>query len=324
LVRSISEGGYGLDALWNDDFHHSAMAALTGRNEAYFSDYRGVPQEFISAVKYGYLYQGQWYLWQKQRRGTPTFGVAHCQFVSFIQNHDQVANSLRGRRVHQLTSPGRFRAITALLLLIPNTPMLFQGQEFGASAPFLYFADHAPGLARLVAKGRREFLNQFQTIAGPESASYLAEPEAEETFLRCKLDFSEREKHAEIYNLHKDLLKLRREDPVLSRANAGRVDGAVLGPEAFMLRFFGESHDDRLLLVNLGLDLDLTPAPEPLLAPPHGCDWKMLWSSESPRYGGCGTPLLDAEQGWQVLGHAAMVLAPDPVKKSRFPVGIAV
>src|SRR5262249_40123934 len=148
-------GGLGLDALWNDDFHHSAMVALTGHNEAYYSDYLGKPQEFISAVKWGFLYQGQWYRWQKKRRGTPTLDLPPACFITFLQNHDQIANSGRGLRCHASTSVGRLKALTALLLLGPGTPMLFQGQEFMASSPFLYFADHEPKLARLVAAGRK-------------------------------------------------------------------------------------------------------------------------------------------------------------------------
>src|SRR6185436_16795891 len=123
------KGGYGLDALWNDDFHHSAMVALIGRNEAYYTDTLGRPQEFISAAKWGYLYQGQNYSWQKKRRGTPAFDLPPTAFVHFLQNHDQVANSGFGLRAHLLTSPGQLRAMTALLLLMPQTPMLFQGQE---------------------------------------------------------------------------------------------------------------------------------------------------------------------------------------------------
>src|SRR5246500_296533 len=93
LIRPVEEGGHGLDALWNDDFHHSALVALTGRNEAYYSDYSGRPQEFVSAAKYGYLYQGQWYKWQKQARGTPTQDLTPASFINFIQNHDQIANT---------------------------------------------------------------------------------------------------------------------------------------------------------------------------------------------------------------------------------------
>lgn len=310
LVRDETKGGYGMDSLWNDDFHHSAIVALTGRNEAYYTDYQGAPQEFISAIKYGYLFQGQRYQWQKKRRGLPAFDLHPNQFVTFIQNHDQIANSLRGTRVHHLTSPGRYKALTALLLLGPSTPMLFQGQEFAASTPFYYFADHNPELARMVAKGRHEFLRQFPTIASPECQKLLADPSNQDTYLRCKLDFAEREKHSKIYQLHQDLLRLRREDPVLSRPRPRGVDGAVLGPEAFVLRFFAEDGLDRLLLVNLGRDLHLEPAPEPLLAPVENCSWTTLWSSEAPAYGGCGTPPLETEETWLIPGHAAVLLVP--------------
>ena len=134
LVRPLEQGGHGLDSLWNDDFHHSALVALKGHSEAYYSDYLGRPQEFISAAKWGYLYQGQRYSWQKKRRGAPGLDLAPANFVTFLENHDQVANSGRGLRVRQLTSPGRYRAMTALLLLGPGTPMLFQGQEFGSAS----------------------------------------------------------------------------------------------------------------------------------------------------------------------------------------------
>ena len=139
LIRRIEEGGYGLDALWNDDYHHTAAVALTGKAGAYYTDYRGTPQEFVSSMKYGYLYQGQRYTWQKDRRGTSTLGLPHASMITFIQNHDQVANSARGQRAQELSAPGIFKAITALTLLGPGTPMLFQGQEFGASSPFLFF-----------------------------------------------------------------------------------------------------------------------------------------------------------------------------------------
>jgi maltooligosyltrehalose trehalohydrolase len=310
LVRPPEQGGYGLDALWNDDFHHSAMVAMTGRSEAYYTDYRGSPQEFISAAKYGYLYQGQRYSWQKKRRGTPTFGLPRGAFVTFTQNHDQVANSGRGLRCHELTSPACFRAMTALLLLGPGTPMLFHGQEFAASSPFYYFADHKPGLAKQVRQGRVAFLGQFPSLRAPGSQKCFADPGSRQTFERCKLDFAERERHTGAYALHRDLLRLRREDPVFRAPRPGGVDGAVLGPEAFVLRFFGDAGDDRLLLVNLGTDLHLEPAPEPLLAPPEGKAWEVLWASEDPRYGGNGVAPAETEENWRVQGHAAVVLRP--------------
>src|SRR5207248_1373765 len=141
LIRPPEKGGYGIDMLWNDDFHHSALVALKGHNEAYYTDYLGKPQEFISAAKWGFLFQGQHYSWQKKRRGTPGLDLAPANFVTFLENHDQVANTGRGLRVRLLTSPGLYRAVTALLLLAPGTPMLFQGKEFGSTRPFCFFAD---------------------------------------------------------------------------------------------------------------------------------------------------------------------------------------
>jgi maltooligosyltrehalose trehalohydrolase len=311
LVRPPASGGYGMDGLWNDDLHHSAMVALTGHNEAYYTDYLGAPQEFVSAAKYGYLYQGQWYKWQKKRRGTPSFGIAPSAFVTFIQNHDQVANSARGYRIHKETTPGLLRAMTTLLLLGPGTPMLFQGQEFASSAPFQYFADCADDLKELVRKGRKKFVSQWRSIRMPEMLECLDDPCSRAAFERCKLDHSERESHAPIYALHVDLLRLKRADPVLRHWRPGRYDGAVLGENAFVLRSFGED-GDRLMVVNLGRDLQLNPAPEPLLAPPEGRRWAVLFSTEHPAYGGCGTAPLDTdtEDNWRIPGHAAVVLQP--------------
>ena len=312
LVKPADQGGYGLDALWNDDFHHTSMVAFTGRDEAYYTDYLGTPQEFISSVKYGYLYQGQRYKWQKKRRGTPGLDLNPAAMVTFIQNHDQIANSAYGERCDKLTSPGKLRALTALMLLAPGTPMLFQGQEFAASSPFLFFADHGPELAKLIRQGRAEFLAQFPSLATPEMQKRFADPCDPATFERCKLDHSERESHRAIYDLHRDLLRLRREEPVFGAQKRGVVDGAVLSPEAFVLRFFDEAGDDRLLIVNLGVDLHLNPAPEPLLAPPGESGWTVLWSSEDPKYGGIGTPLLDTDDNWRIPGNAAVVLKTEP------------
>jgi maltooligosyltrehalose trehalohydrolase len=318
LVRPPEEGGYGIDALWNDDFHHSAVVSLTGRNEAYYTDHLGKPQEFVSAVKYGYLFQGQRYKWQGNRRGKPTWGLRPAQFVTFIQNHDQVANSGRGDRIDKQTSPGQLRAMTALLLLAPGTPMLFQGQEFASSAPFHYFADHKPELSKMIQEGRGKFLEQFRSLARPEVRCCFADPGNPSTFERCKLDFSERERHAPAYRLHQDLLRLRREDPVFRAQKRRGVDGAVLSSHAFVLRYFGDQGDDRLLLVNLGMDAHLDPAPEPLLAPPEGKRWEVLWSSEDPCYGGGGTFPPDSEENWRIPGHAAIVLGPaEPGRERR-------
>jgi maltooligosyltrehalose trehalohydrolase len=196
------------------------------------------------------------------------------------------------------------------MLLGPGTPMLFQGQEFGASSPFFYFADHKKELSPLVRRGRAEFLSQFPSIARPEIQLRLPDPGDPRTFERSRLDLSERHRHREAYALHRDLLRLRRQDPVLHSQRPGGVDGAVLGSNAFVLRFFAEDGHDRLLIVNLGRDLHFDPAPEPLLAPPEHMRWETLWSSEDPWYGGSGTPLLETETNWRIPGEAAVVLIP--------------
>lgn len=309
LIRPVEEGGHGFDGMWNDDFHHTARVALTGRREAYFTDYGGTPQEFISLVKHGFLYQGQHYTWQKKRRGTRTLGASPVSFVTFLANHDQVSNT-GGKRPWQMSSLGRFRAMTALTLLSPGTPMLFQGQEFASSSPFFFFADHPPELAQLVFEGRKEFMAQFPTLATPATQEQIPDPADRRTFERCKLDFSERHKHAPMYRLHRDLLRLRREEAAFRMQCPGGVDGAVLSPQAFVLRFFGPEADDRLLLVNLGVDLLLTPVREPLLAPNGEEGWEVLWSSEDPRYGGDSAIAEEREDGWRLPGESAVVMRP--------------
>jgi maltooligosyltrehalose trehalohydrolase len=291
------------------------MVALTGRAEAYYSDTRGEPQELISAAKYGYLFQGQQYHWQRERRGSPAWGVPPSAFIAFTQNHDQIANSARGERGHELTSPGRWRAMTTLLLLQPATPMLFQGQEFSASAPFLYFADFERDLAIAIRKGRGEFLAQFPSIVETRQRGGLADPGAPETFTRCKIDVRERESHREAYALHRDLIHLRRGDAVFSRPRPGGVDGAVLSPSAFVLRFFSTVHrDDRLLVVNLGPAIERGSLAEPLIAPPADADWQLLWSSDDPAYGGPGVADLFPDEWWRIPAESAVVLVPGPCR----------
>jgi maltooligosyltrehalose trehalohydrolase len=216
--------------------------------------------------------------------------------------------------------------MTALLLLGPQTPLLFMGQEFAASAPFLFFADHEPQLARLVATGRRAELSQFVNLADTAMDEALARPDDRATFERCKLDHAERARNASWWALHRDLLALRKTDPCFGTSGVP-LDGAVLGENAFVLRFFAPDGMDRLLVVNLGRSLHVDPAPEPLLAPVDGTRWRVLWSSEDPRYGGISAPMPDApeaarsptqkpsvrwpRENWRFTGECAMALVPD-------------
>ncbi len=124
-----------------------------------------------------------------------------------------------------------------------------------------------------------------------------------------------------VYALHRDLLRLRRDDRVFSRQRRGELDGAVLGAAAFVLRYFGKAGDDRMLIVNLGVDLHLSPAPEPLLAPPDGCCWQLRWSSEDPAYGGAGIRPLETDAEWTITGHSAVVLIPKEARQTNVTCG---
>jgi maltooligosyltrehalose trehalohydrolase len=305
LLRNPAEGGFGINALWNDDFHHAAFVALTGKTEAYCQDYRGAPQEFVSAAKYGFLYQGQFYSWQKDRRGTPAFEFSPTAFVNFLESHDQVANLSRSRRVHQLASPALYRAMTALLFLSPQTPMLFQGEEWSASAPFPFFAGHSGDLGRMVREGRATFLEQFPSVAAVGAANIMPDPASRETFNAAKLDWSERAKNEAALSLHRDLIALRN-----AHVRSGdRVDGAVIGPQAFVLRYFGADGDDRLIVVNLGDRFHANSVAEPLVAPLQDKRWRLVWSSEDPKYGGSGMPEVD-KKNWWIAAQSTAVLAP--------------
>ena len=290
---------HGLDALWNDDFHHSARVALTGATDGYFHDYRGTPQELVSAVKHGFLYQGQLYAWQRNPRGTPTRGLPRRSFVHFLENHDQVANLGFGERLATLAQPAKLRALTALLLLSPEIPMLFQGQEIGTHTPWRFFCDHDPELSALVREGRASFLRQFARLATHEAQAALPDPTAKPTFESCILDEPPRDNPS--IRLHRDLLALRKQLALED------VDGAVLGPETFCLRW-----PERLLLVNLGRTFRDHVLPEPLLAPPLRQGWRVQWSSEHPAYGGLGTPEPFTAARLAIPACAAVLCAPDP------------
>jgi maltooligosyltrehalose trehalohydrolase len=195
-----------------------------------------------------------------------------------------VANPSFGLRVHQIASPGRYRALTALTLLGPATPLLFQGQEFASSSPFHFFVDHHGALREAIVRGRRQFMSQFPGV----EAADVPGPDDEATFRRCVLDWAECDANGHHLALHRDLLTMRRTDAGIASASRRRVDGAVLGADAFLVRYDAGGPDDRLLLVNLGADLEMAALAEPLLAPPAGRRWSLVWSSEDPAYGGAG------------------------------------
>ena len=315
LMRPVADGGYGLDGLFNEDFHHSARVALTGVREAYLSDYAGTSREWLALAQSGFLFQGQYYGWQSAPRGAPALDRLSHQFVTFIENHDQVANLASGRRLVDVTSPSWWRAMTAFLLLGPWTPLLFQGQEWGSRLPFRYFADHGPDLQPLVHAGRQEFLGQFVRSASMHDAEATAGASLGRPVFEACRPFGDVAVELEPYwQMHRDLLGLRRHDPSLGQ-HAVRLAGATLGERSLALRFAGRQPDhDRLLIVNLSPDLNIAAASEPLCAPPESSAWSVLWCSEDPRYGGAGLAACAPPMVVVATGHAATVFHPVPVQ----------
>jgi maltooligosyltrehalose trehalohydrolase len=309
LLKDTGAYENGLDAMWNEDWHHSAFVTLTGRRHAYFTDYRGTAAEFASMARHGFLYQGQWYSWQSKPRGGFTLGLPSRRFVCFLENHDQIANTGLGERLYHHVDDGLWRALTALLLLGPALPMVFQGQEFGSSAPFTYFADHEGDLAAAVEKGRIEFLAQFPSLRTPEMRAAVPRPAAVETFANCKLSDDERaDRDNPLYRLHRDLFHLRRSDDVLREVGTARVrvESSALTDTVLLIRYM-DAHDDRLLVVNFA---DEYPCPmnDPLLAPRPQSRWTLMWCSEQLQYGGIALASLLDENPWTIPARSAILL----------------
>lgn len=310
MIASPLDGGHGLDAMYSDDFHHAVHVAAAGHNDFYYADYRGTAQEILSALKYGFLYQGQRSNMRSSAYGTYNLDTPAHHFVHFLENHDQVANSARGWRLSALVSPARYRAMTALLLLGPQTPCLFQGQEFGSTLPFNYFLGLEGEEARAVADGRRDNLSQFASVADPQMQKRLSEPSARATFEQSKLDWREASLNEGLVRLHKDLLARRTQDSTFRQNVARHVDGAVIGESAFLLRYITpDAAGHRILLVNFGRDIQMAVTAEPLLAPPQDMGWELSWSSEHPDYDGAGRVAFNPRKAWLLPSDCALLLS---------------
>jgi maltooligosyltrehalose trehalohydrolase len=280
LVRLIDRppDGYGLDGVWADDFHHVLRTFLTGEFEGYFADYSGRLADLAATIEGGFLFQGQARQAKRVARGTPVTSQPSSAFVFCTENHDQVGNRALGERLAHLTDPARYALATALLLCSPETVLLFQGQEFAASTPFLYFTDHHLELGRLVTAGRRREFAHFSAFSDPARRERIPDPQVEATFARSRLDLGERAKQAEIYATYRRLLRLRRDDPVLSHPDRLATRATAVGQDALALhRWAGSEH--RLLLVNFGPAEVRVPMAVAASGPPPGAAWRLLWES---------------------------------------------
>ncbi len=307
LARLVERGGYGLDGIWADDFHHAARIALTAERGGYYDSYSGSIDELARTIADGWLFQGQLTA-AGHARGSDPHDLEYPQFVFCIQNHDQIGNRPTGDRLNHAVAPALYRAVSALLLLAPETPLLFQGQEWAASTPFQFFSDHNAELGRLVTEGRRREFAYWHARTGTK----VPDPQSPATFEASKLRWDELEQppHATVLALYCELLRLRREHPALLRRDRASVtvakastslpDRPGLPPRALLLRREGPAPADALaVVVNLGQAAEL-----PL---PPG-NWRVLLDTEDTRYGGDSPAELDGTTV-RFAGPGAVVLA---------------
>ena len=227
-VRPAESGGYGMDAAWADEWHHALHAALTGERDGYYEDF-GSLDDLALALRQAWVYAGRYSPHRRRHHGRSPAGLPGHAFVVSAQNHDQIGNRATGERLGHLVSPGRLRIAAALLLTSPFVPMLFQGEEWGASTPFLYFTDHEPELGRAVTEGRRSEFAHFQAFADDPDA--IPDPQDLGTFGRSVLRWAERAQpdHRAVLDWYRDLIRLRKSQPALMDDAPSSVEVAVDG-----------------------------------------------------------------------------------------------
>jgi maltooligosyltrehalose trehalohydrolase len=233
IVRAPGEGGWGLDAVWADDFHHHTRRLAAGDSDGYYEDFSGSVADIAATIRQGWFYRGQFSAYQGEPRGTDPAYVPLERMVVCLQNHDQIGNRAFGERLNHQIEPAHFRALSALLLCLPETPLLFMGQEWAASTRFLFFTDHHADLGRLVTEGRRAEFSRFAAFADPATRARIPDPQASSTFDDSRLVWDERTKapHAGVLALYRTLLRLRRTEAALrpgERCEVVEVDDACL------------------------------------------------------------------------------------------------
>ena len=291
LITSAAEGGYGFDGVWADDFHHIVEVGLIDAS-VYRRDFEGELAELVKALQQGWFYTGQILRRKGTPKGTPAHTLPPERFVFCISNHDQVGNRAFGERLNHLVTPAAYRAASALLLLAPYTPLLFMGQEWGASTPFQFFTDHEDELGRAIEKGRRaEFKEAF---ARSHEKGEVPPCQAEETFLRSKLNWSEREapEHAQTLALYRDLIRLRKTHAAFRPQSRELIRVAALEGQTLALRL-GDGSEEWLLLCDLNGRGEASLHEEICELSGGRRDWERVLSTNETRFGGNGPARTD-------------------------------
>ncbi|MEW6638391.1 MAG: malto-oligosyltrehalose trehalohydrolase [Actinomycetota bacterium] len=259
LLRRTGEGRNLYDAQWNDDVHHALHVALTGEGAAYYADYADAPVRHLGrCLAEGFAYQGDPSRHRGDRRGEPSADLSPPAFIAFLQNHDQIGNRAFGERISELAAPEAVRAASAIYLLSPQVPMIFMGEEWAASSPFLFFCDFEGDLAHLVTEGRREEFAKFPEFSDPKTRERIPDPSAAGTFEASRLDWAERgdPEHAAWLDLYRELLALRRERiaPRLAGVPGGEARYRLVGERGVRVQWTLGDGSLLTLLANLGPD----------------------------------------------------------------------
>ena len=219
VILPVDQGGHGFDAVWSDDFHHHMRHRLAGDSDGYYHDFDGTTESIAKTIEDGWFFTGQFAGFHGHARGTSPTGLSLASRVFCIQNHDQIGNRAFGERLSSQISYPAWCAASALLLLSPEVPLLFMGQEWAAAEPFLFFTNHHDQLGRLVTEGRRKEFARFSAFADTANHDAIPDPQKIETFRRSKLDWDVRQgpEHARCLQWYRTLLQIRRQ--LLHRAN---------------------------------------------------------------------------------------------------------
>ena len=265
----------GFDAQWSDDAHHAFHVLLSGERSGYYSDYPAPVAALARVLAEGFAYQGEASPYRDgRRRGTPSGNLPPTAFVAFLQNHDQTGNRAFGERLTRLAAPDLLRAATLLLLLSPQIPLLFMGEEWGETRPFLFFTDHGEALAAAVREGRRREFSRFAAFADPAACARIPDPNDPASFL-CSLPTPPEERTAEQATwlaFHARLLALRAAHIVPNLPGCRALGAEVLGPASVRAAWRLGNGAVLTIVANLGAanpgstPLPLVPGPGALLA----------------------------------------------------------
>jgi maltooligosyltrehalose trehalohydrolase len=288
-LATAAAGGLGMDAVWADDFHHVVHTIASHERSGHYADYAGTLEELARTISRGWLFEGQHSVHFDRARGCGSDGLAATHFIYALENHDQVGNRAFGRRFSHLVGAGPHRMWSALLLLLPYTPMLFMGQEFAASSRFHYFTDHKPDLGLDVTKGRRAEFARALGFEDPSKIEAIPDPQAEQTFMASKLNLAERYtgSGAETHRLYAELLALRSRDAVLSRYDRTAMRAFVCH-ESLLLVHAWHGRDHRLAALNTGVAIDASPAALGIDAALPAMSWRCVITTDERRFGGSG------------------------------------